>query len=54
MDGLTKMQKNHPIAKAVAIPLPTRAAPFTLIGVMAVSICAALAASQLVVFASTL
>jgi hypothetical protein len=42
------MQNRKPLVKATAIPLPARAAPITLLGVMAVALCAAVAASQIV------
>ena len=54
LDGVTKMQNRKSIVKAVAVPMPVRAAPITLIGVMAVALCAAVVASQAVVLVSSL
>ena len=48
------MQNRKSIVKAVAVPMPVRAAPITLIGVMAVALCAAVVASQAVVLVSSL
>jgi hypothetical protein len=48
------MHNRKPIVKATALPLPTRAAPITLLGVMAVALCAAAAASQIVVVVTRL
>jgi hypothetical protein len=48
------VQRRRAIVKAAAIPMPTRAAPITLLGVMAVALCAAVLASQIVSLASRL
>lgn len=48
------MRKRRPIIRAAAIPMPTRAAPITLVGVMAVALCAAVVASQIIALVSKL
>jgi hypothetical protein len=48
------MRKNRSTAKALALPLPTRAMPITLLGLMAAALCAAVVASQVIAVVSQL
>ena len=48
------MQTKRPNVTAATFPLPTRAAPVTLISVMALTLCAAVVTSQIVAVVSSL